>query len=97
MSYKVIVEPPAKKEIIEIKKWYRSKVKGLENEFVKELKTNIALVKENPKLFQIKYLTIRAVPLKRFPYFVYYLFENNTVFILAVIAYKQDQQIISEK
>jgi mRNA-degrading endonuclease RelE of RelBE toxin-antitoxin system len=97
MSYKIIVLSPAQKEIIEIKKWYRSKVKGLENDFVFELKENIKLIKQNPLLFQIKYNNLRAIPLKRFPYLVYYLFENETIFILAVIAFKQDQQVVLTK
>ena len=91
MIYQVIIEPSAKKEIIDIKKWYCSKRKGLEIDFVNELKANINLIKDNPLLFQIKYNRLRAIVLKRFPYLIYYSIESYTVNIHAVIASKQDQ------
>ena len=97
MSYNVIVHPSAKKEIIAIKKWCRAKKQGLEIDFVNELKSNINLLKQNPLLFQVKYNSLRAIALKRFPYLVYYSFNNNTVYIQAVIASKQDQQTILTK
>ena len=97
MSYIIIVQPSAKTDIIEIKKWYRTKKNGLEIDFLNELKANVNLIKQNPLLFQVKYDSLSVIVLKRFPYLVYYTFENNIVNIHAVIAAKQDQQAILSK
>ena len=92
MSYKIIVKPEASIDIIDIKKWYRAKKTGLEKDFTNELKINITLIKQNPLLFQLRYNIFRAAILNRFPYLVYYSFENDIVYIHAVLAAKQDQQ-----
>ncbi len=97
MRHKIIVEPRAKEDIIEIKKWYRSQKPGLENEFVSELEENVSFLIQNPLLFEIKYKSFRAVVLKKFPYLIYYFINQNNVHILAVLAAKQDQKNILEK
>lgn len=97
MRHKIIVEPRAKTDIVEIKKWYRSQKPGLENEFVSELDKNLSLLKQNPLLFEIKHKNFRVVILKKFPYLVYYFIDQNNVRILAVIGAKQNQKSILEK
>jgi|ERR1035437_11139587 toxin ParE1/3/4 len=97
MRHKIIVEPRAKTDIVEIKKWYRSQKPGLEDEFVSELNENLSLLNQSPLLFEIKHKNFRAVILKRFPYLVYYFIDKNNVHILAVLAAKQNQKSILEK
>ena len=45
---------------------------------------------ENPESFQCLYSTIRIFCLKKFPYGLYYIWENDEVFILAFWHSKED-------
>ena len=94
MRHIIIVEPGAQKDLIEIKKWYRSQKPGLEDEFTGELKEFVELVRQNPYLFQIRFRALRAFVMRRFPYLVYYFISKSKIHIIAVLAAKQDQQNI---
>lgn len=97
MAYKIIVKPAAKTEILKIKRWYEDQKAGLGIEFINELRVYIHAIKKNHSIFQVKYQILYAIVLKRFPYLAYYSVENNTIFIHAVIASKQDQESILSK
>lgn len=97
MSITIIFKSAAIDDIKQIKYWYRLQKKGLEKDFVKELKLYVNLLKNNKKLFQARYKEIRAIPLKRFPYLVYYILQKDTVFVIAVIAASQDQMTLLQK
>jgi plasmid stabilization system protein ParE len=93
----IVFKPDAIEDVRQIKKWYRSQKKGLEKEFAKELKVYINLLKKQEFLFQERYKNIRAIPLKRFPYLVYYFVDENIIYVIAVIAAKQDHENIIKK
>ena len=88
--YKAIIKPLAKKDIQEAKKYYRGKQDGLDKRFTDELKEYIRLIRQFPFLFEEKKIPLRAFGLKSFPYIAYYSFENDTIYIHAVIAAKKD-------
>lgn len=92
MSVNVIFKPIAVDDVALIKAWYKLQREGLEKNFVKELKSSINQLKQNKELFQIRYNDFRAVPLKKFPYLIYYIVQQNTIFVIAVLAAKQNQQ-----
>lgn len=96
MRLKVIVEPGAKEDIIRIKKWYNTQRPGLGNEFTSELDGSINLINKNPLHFQVRFKELRVIILNKFPYLVYYLYENDIIHIIAVLAAKQDQEEIIE-
>ncbi|HXB39096.1 MAG TPA: type II toxin-antitoxin system RelE/ParE family toxin [Bacteroidia bacterium] len=97
MRHKITIEPRAQADVIEIKKWYRVRKPGLENEFIDKLKQNLFLLAENPMLFQIRYKALRAVVFKKFPFLAYYFISKNEVYIITVLAAKQNQSEVLQK
>jgi plasmid stabilization system protein ParE len=66
---------------------------GLGDRFLEQLRRRIETIADNPELYTILRDGVRAAPLRRFPYVVYYRFEEGTVFVLAVLHGRRDPQV----
>jgi len=71
MSYKINIEPVAHIDIQAGISWYNSKQNGLGKRFHKEVTDYIKALKTNP-FYEIKYDSIRCLPLKIFPYTIHF-------------------------
>ena len=76
--------PAARLDIIGTITWYNEQQAGLGKRFRNALTETIALIRENPLLFSERYRTVRIAPLKKFPYLVYYLFDEQQQRILII-------------
>lgn len=56
----------------------------------KEIRRSFKIISENPENFQFRYFEIRVFWLKKFPYGVYYVSENNEISILSFWHNKED-------
>ena len=56
----------------------------------KEIRFGFKSIAKNPASFQCRYAKIRIFWLKKFPYGLYYIWENNEVFVLAFWHSKED-------
>jgi hypothetical protein len=56
------------------------------------LSEKLLLVEQDPHQYPVRYGTIRAVQLHRFPYLVYYRIAGQTVRMLAVLPAKRDPE-----
>ncbi|MFC7346334.1 type II toxin-antitoxin system RelE/ParE family toxin [Chryseobacterium zhengzhouense] len=83
---KLIYSNFVKRDLKEIKDWYRKIDVKLWNDFVREFKSKVILIKENPLSFEIKYDEIRIVFLKRFPFGIHYFYdkEKNAIEIYSI-------------
>lgn len=90
MTFELIIKPEAEKDIQNSTKYYFEQNQELSAEFIKNLDDVLALVLKNPKLFQKRYLDIRIVFTKKFPYGIYFTLEEDTIFIHAVLHNKQN-------
>jgi len=86
---KLVYYPKAESDLEDILAYYESKVQGLANYFLDEVEFIEAILSKNPKAFQFRYKNMRAVPLNRFPYMVYYKIVGDTVFIILIISTHQ--------
>jgi plasmid stabilization system protein ParE len=64
--------------------WYERQREGLGNEFLAEVRDQIDRIRENPKLYGVLYRAVRASPVRRFEYVVYYRVESDRINIIAV-------------
>ncbi len=83
--HKIIVKPLAESDIEEAALWYNDKVEGLGNEFLLVLEAKLNAIKRNPNQFQIIYKHIRRAVFERFPYVIFYIIEDNIVYVIAVV------------
>ena len=91
MKFELQILPSAQEDIVAAVKWYNDIRKPLADSIKEELKANILFIRQNPLLFQIRYNKFRAAILKRFPYLIYYMVDDSTITIIALLAAKQDQ------
>lgn len=73
-------------------RWYESKQNGLGEDFLLKLRTRIDVIANNPKLFGVYRKRIRTAPIRRFPYFIYYVDRGKDVLVIAVMHGRRSQR-----
>ena len=84
--FKVIYRKRAENQIENIVEWYFGKNVGTAVKFINELDYLIDLLSINP-YFATKYLDVKCVPFKKFPYLIFYRIDEKkmVVRIISVI------------
>ena len=91
MSYnKLTLKTNAAIEIENVIAHYNSINIVLAKRIEKEIRLGFKTVVANPESFQYRYSNVRVFWLNKFPYGLYYIWENNEVFILAFWHSKED-------
>lgn len=76
MAYKIIVSPRAQKEIENAIDYYALYSTDAPKDFITELNETYKTIETNP-FFRVRYKNIRALRLKRFPYSLFYVINEN--------------------
>jgi len=76
-------------EVGEAVDYYNGEVVGLGDDFFEESRLTIKRIEENPRQFSRLGRSARRAKLKRFPYGVVYLIEQDRVWIIAVMHLKR--------
>ncbi len=85
MRYPVVYLPEARTDVDAAYASYEQRQTGLGERFLEQLRLRVEGIAGNPALYANLRDGVRAGPLRRFPYVVYYQWEAGTVFILAVL------------
>jgi plasmid stabilization system protein ParE len=64
--------------------WYESRSVGLGEDFLAEVETVFRRIEASPEMYARIFRNIRAAPIHRFPYLVYYRIDADRITILAV-------------
>ena len=91
--YKLIVKPSAEEDAVKTVSWYNNKSEGLGSEFLLALDAKINAIQRNPNHFQVVYKNIRRALTSRFPYGIFFIVENDTVYILAILHTSRNPKI----
>lgn len=83
--YKLIIKPFAESDAMEAANWYNFKREGLGSEFLLALEAKLNAIKRNPVQFAKLYKDIRRALTDRFPYGIFFIIENDTVYVLAIV------------
>jgi plasmid stabilization system protein ParE len=65
-------------------RWYENQRVGLGEEFLAILLGQLERIQENPEAWAVVYRNIRACPLRRFPYVVYFRIRSDQIEVVAV-------------
>ena len=90
MNYDLIVRSVAEKDITDIVLWYEKELKGLGYRFITSLDAIFQSIQRNPQIYPKVYKEFRRALLPRFPYGVFYLVENKSVIVFAVMHEKRN-------
>ncbi len=93
MDYKIRISPIAKANIKEAVSYYKKEasLKVAEN-FVKDYELALQKVKQNP-FFQIYYKNFRGLPLKKFPYIIFFQVDEIRKLISINAVFQGNQNI----
>lgn len=97
MKYKVIVRPEAEDDLKEAFSWYEDNRTGLGHDFLMQVDAGINFIKRNPDVHPIEYKGTKKHLIKRFPYKIIYLVEEEKIVILAVIHGKRNPVLIRKR
>lgn len=88
----LIVSSRAEGDISAAFDWYKACCPGLGTQFVVSIDAVLAAIQRNPQAFAIRHAGHRAALLARFPYGVFFIFdqERDTVSIRRVIHFHRD-------
>jgi len=90
MSYKLILRQEAQRDLAKTHKWYNEKVPGLGSDFLAVVERALESIQENPARFPIIHREVRRALIRRFPYGIFFLLEENRVVVLGVMHTARD-------
>lgn len=97
MAFNLIVRPEAEQDLSEAFHWYEKQRTGLGHDLLLQVDAGFRFLERTPLVFPKIYREIRRHLIKRFPYKIFYLMEETTVVILAVVYGGRDPQWIRKR
>jgi plasmid stabilization system protein ParE len=90
MTYRIIVRPEAAREVQEAFDWYDVRSEGLGLEFLRAADASLAGVQRNPLAFPKVHKEVRRVLIRKFPYTLFYIVEEESIVVVACFHAKRD-------
>jgi plasmid stabilization system protein ParE len=90
MDAELIIAPEAEQDIAEAYAWYERQRTGLGEEFLSSVEACIRAIHRTPGMHQIVHETYRRGLVRRFPYAVFYEYENDRVIIYCIFHTSRD-------
>ena len=95
--HKLIIKPFAEMDAMDAANWYNQRREGLGNEFLLALDAKFNSIKRNPLQFNLIYKNIRRALTERFPYGVFFIIENEIIYVLTIIHTSRSTKIWKER
>jgi len=93
VNRRLLFRPEAAVELAAAYDWYEARVEGLGNEFVRAVDACLASIERGPHVYPIVHKEIRRALLRRFPYGIFYIFNDIEIVILACFHVRRDPKI----
>jgi toxin ParE1/3/4 len=90
VSLPVILRPEATQDLQDARDWYEQQSTGLGAVFATRAATALDAVGQSPELYGVVWQDVRAAPIRRHPYIVYYRMLADRVEVLAVLHARRD-------
>lgn len=92
ITMQVIIQHEAEVEISEAFKWYEEKIPGLGSEFLRAVDACLSSISRNPIGYQMIHNQIRRALLRKFPYAIFYVIDEENIVILACFHARRDPE-----
>lgn len=79
----VIFTQAAREELIEAQDWYEGEAAGLGRRFRHAIDTLIERMSDNPRQFPVVFNNVRRALLRRFPYSLFFVVEDDALIVIA--------------
>jgi plasmid stabilization system protein ParE len=90
MNYRLIIRPEAEFDLEDAFGWYESQYPGLGSEFVRAIDACISTIGRNPLAYRLIYQQARRALVRRFPYCLFYIVEEDTIFVIGCFHTKRN-------
>jgi plasmid stabilization system protein ParE len=91
LEYPVIFTQAARAELIDAQGWYEHEVPGLGRRFRQTVDALIRRMSQNPMHFQVVFKNVRRALLRRFPYSLLFVIEeDDTVLVITCFHASRD-------
>jgi len=97
MKYRVVIRPEAEDDLKKAFSWYENKRQGLGYDFLLQVDAGLRFIERNPKVLSPEYRGARKYLVKRFPYKIIYLLEEEKIIVLAVVHGKRSPSLTKER
>jgi plasmid stabilization system protein ParE len=87
---RVNIQPLAIADAEHAEGWYEAQRPGLGLEFILEIDVAIETVARFPEMYALQYRQTRRVLLRRFPYAMYFTFDNDVVEVFAILHLRRE-------
>ena len=85
MKDALIVRPEAEADLAAACRWYEERSEGLGHDFLLSVEVAIEAICQNPALCPRIHKAVRRKMIRRFPFGVFYVSEENRITVLAVM------------
>jgi plasmid stabilization system protein ParE len=85
VNYELKFRHEAEIDLQKAAKWYEQQKEGLGFDFLNEVEKKCEVINHTPLIFEVVYKKLRRVVIERFPFNVFYLVEDKTIVVVAVI------------
>lgn len=90
VARQIIVRPEAEAEIQQAFDWYQEQSEGLGLEFLRAIEACLFGIMRNPVAYTIaKVPNVRRALVRRFPYALFYLVDDDAIVVIAVFNVKR--------
>ena len=90
VTRQLIVRPEAEREVQQAFDWYEEQSKGLGLEFLRAIEACLSGVTRNPFAYTVvKIPNVRRAVIRRFPYALFYLIDDESIVVIAVFNVKR--------
>lgn len=86
----LILRPAAEAEIEEAYRWYEGQRPGLGDEFARAVDACLASIRHRPEFYSEQFQRARRALLRRFPYAIFYLIQDNSIDVIACFHMRRD-------
>ena len=90
MNTPVILRPEATQDLQDARNWYEGQRIGLGNTFAARAADTLDRLGSLPELYGVVWQDVRAAPIRRHPYIIYYRVHPDLVEVLAVLHARRD-------
>lgn len=93
MNYSLIIQDEAALDIEDAYQYYEKSNPGLGSEFIRAVDACLSKVGRTPLAYPTVHKQIRRALIRRFPYGVFYIVEDNTIVAIACFHAKRNPKI----
>ena len=90
MDYELVVRPEAREDLLTTFNWYQKQRSGLGFDYKLCIDEVFSKIQKHPTIYKKVYRELRRAVIRRFPFGVFYLVEDKTIIILAVLHARRD-------